>query len=291
MNQYRVGGFQMLPPVVKNLLIINVLMFLAANVIYSQFGISLNDKLGLHWIGSEKFEVYQVITYMFMHGNFQHIFFNMFAVWMFGSAIENYWGAKRFLTYYVITGIGAAIIHYITVYFGDIQPTIALIDAFLDFPSTETFQALATEHRFELSSQIYPEMFQYFTESEKSLDALYSGYGSKDDLLVATSFVSEYKQYYLNLPNVVGASGSLFGLLLAFGMLFPNQRIFMIFLPIPIKAKYFVMAYGAIELYSGLSNSPGDNVAHFAHLGGMIFGFFLIKFWNKNNRNNFYKQY
>lgn len=292
MNRYQAGGFSMLPPVVKNLLIINILMFLATFSFENGFGIDLNDKLGLHWPGSEKFEVYQVVTYMFMHGNFQHIFFNMFAVWMFGSAIENYWGAKRFLTYYVITGIGAAVFHYAILYFTEIQTFNVLIEQFLVNPSTDTLRMFIAEHQLQLSERIYPEMYSYFLESEKAIDAVYNGYGTTDDLITTTSFFAEYQSYYLSLPNVVGASGSLFGLLLAFGMLFPNQRIFLIFLPIPIKAKYFVIGYGLIELYSGLSNNPGDNVAHFAHLGGMIFGFFLIKLWQKRGDNNsFYQQY
>lgn len=291
MNQYRLGGFQMLPPVVKNLLIINVIMFLATNVFQSTIHVNLNDVLGLHWIGSEKFEVYQVVTYMFMHGSFQHIFFNMFAVWMFGSAVENYWGAKRFLTYYVATGIGAAVIHYVTVYFGQLLPFNQVMNAFLEFPSTETLREFVSYHN--IADYIHPSvdqtMYEYYRESINSLNAMLNGNATKDQILAVNSFMLEYKEYYLNFPNVVGASGSLFGLLLAFGMLFPNQRIFMIFLPIPIKAKYFVMAYGAIELFSGLSNRPGDNVAHFAHLGGMIFGFLLIRYWQKHD--NTYNRY
>ena len=271
MSQYRVNGFQMMPPVVKNILIINVLMYLATQVVGSRFNIDLNDLLGLHWVGSEKFEIYQLVSYMFMHGNFNHIFFNMFAMWMFGSAIENYWGAKKFLIYYLITGFGAAFCHYTVLYFVDISPALALMDQFLLNPSQDTLDAL-----FAQIPQVQSMLHQYTSNP------------SMND---AREFVNEFRTYYLNAPNVVGASGSVFGLLLAFGMLFPDQRIFLIFFPIPIKAKYFVMIYGAMELFSGLQNNPLDNVAHFAHLGGMLFGFFLIKYWQKNNRDNFYNTY
>jgi membrane associated rhomboid family serine protease len=291
MNQHRVGGFQMLPPVVKNLLIINGLMFLATMMLQSSFGINLNDILGLHWVGSQKFEIYQVVTYMFMHGSFSHIFFNMFAVWMFGSAIENTWGSKRFLTYYVITGIGAAFLHYVILYFTDIGPVIGLIDQFLNNPSSDTLRALLAEHKFEISKQFHGNMYDMFRNAQPSLQSVADGVGSERDLEKAYTFMNEYRLHFLNLPNVVGASGSLFGLLLAFGMMFPNVRLFLIFLPIPIKAKYFVIGYGLIEFVSGIMNSPGDNVAHFAHLGGMLFGYILIKIWQNRNQSNSFNDY
>jgi len=289
MSQYRPGGFRVLPPVVKNLLIINVLMFLATEVLLGKFGVNLRDILGLHWIGSTDFEIYQVISYMFMHGDVTHILFNMFAVWMFGSAIENTWGAKRFLTYYVLTGIGAAFFHYVILYLMEIGPTMAAIDAFLANPSVDSMRAILADHTLQLSSRL-PEMYSYWQESEPFVNAVYSGSSSPEALERSVEFFTVYQEYYLNLPNVVGASGSLFGLLLAFGMLFPNARIFLLFFPVPIKAKYFVMLYGAFELYSGLQNNPADNVAHFAHLGGMIFGFILIKLWQNNSGSNSYYQ-
>lgn len=285
MSQFRVSGFQVLPPIVKNLLIINGLMFLATEVLLAQFSINLRDILGLHWIPSQKFEVYQVITYMFMHGDFTHLFFNMFAVWMFGSAIENAWGAKRFLTYYVLTGIGAAFLHYLILYVTELAPTLALIDGFLNTPNVETLRAIFAEHQLAISPRFHPEISTLLDQTQGSLNTLYSGYETREALDEAVYFFTEYRIHYLNVPNVVGASGSLFGLLLAFGMMFPNVRLFLIFLPIPIKAKYFVMGYGLIELYLGITGS-GTNIAHFAHLGGMIFGFILIKLWQKTNHGN-----
>lgn len=293
MSHYQAGGFNMLPPIVKNLLIINGIMFLATIVLQANFQINLNSVLGLHWVQSQDFEWYQVITYMFMHGSFAHIFFNMFAVWMFGSAIENTWGSKRFLTYYVITGIGAAVLHYFIMYAVDIAPTIKLIDTFLQDPGQSTLKALIAEHQFQFNSNFHPEMDRLFQQSEPALNAVIQGSTSKEQLEQAYTFVADYRRHFLNLPVVVGASGSLFGLLLAFGMMFPNTRLFLIFLPIPIKAKYFVIGYGVLELFSGLRNNPGDNVAHFAHLGGMLFGFLLIMYWRKfaKDDDSFYKQY
>lgn len=293
MSHYQAGGFNMLPPIVKNLLIINGIMFLATIVLKANFHINLNDVLGLHWVQSQDFEWYQIITYMFMHGSFGHIFFNMFAVWMFGNAIENTWGSKRFLTYYVITGIGAAVLHYFIMYAVDIAPTIKLIDTFLKDPGQSTLKALIAEHQFQFNSNFHPEMDRLFQQSEPALNAVIQGSTSKEQLEQAYTFVADYRRHFLNLPVVVGASGSLFGLLLAFGMMFPNTRLFLIFLPIPIKAKYFVIGYGVLELFSGLRNNPGDNVAHFAHLGGMLFGFLLIMYWRKfaKDDDSFYKQY
>ena len=276
MNQFRPGGFSLLPLVVKNLLIINILMFLAT-LAFSNFGVHLNDLLGLHWIGSEKFQVYQVITYMFMHGGISHIFFNMFAVWMFGNAIENAWGSQRFLTYYVLTGIGAAIAHYAIMYFTELGPAVALLDNFLNNPSSDTLSQFVANYKFQISEHSY--IYQRFHETSGAINAVLNGNNNPATLELVHEFVAEYKTHYLNAPVVVGASGSLFGILLAFGMMFPNVELFMIFLPIPIKAKYFVLGYGLIELVSGIQNSPSDNVAHFAHLGGMVFGFLLIKMW------------
>lgn len=224
LNNYR---FQILPPVVKNLLIINVLLFIATGVLNAPpFNIDLTNILGLHYWESDLFKPWQIVTYMFMHGNIPHILFNMFAVWMFGSHIENRWGSKRFLNYYLLTGFGAAFLHY-------------LIFHFYTLPG--------------IPSQVYSNTYP----------------------------LTAY-EYFLQNSVVVGASGSLFGILLAFGVLFPNTLLYLYF-AIPIKAKYFVIGYGLIELFSGISNNPGDNVAHFAHLGGMLFGLLIFGYWKLKN--------
>lgn len=231
---YSPGNFNELPAVVKNLLIINGLLFLAT-ISLSNLGIDLVKIFGLHQFQSNDFRPHQIITHLFMHGSFTHLFFNMFALWMFGKILENIWGQKKFLIYYMITGIGAAAIHLIFCQYQIIN----------------------------ISNQI-PELVNIAIEGKYN-----------------PSIPLSKKLTQLIITPTVGASGAVFGLLLAFGMLFPNALLYLYF-AIPIKAKYFVIGYGLIELYAGISNNPADNVAHFAHLGGMIFGYFLIKYWKQD---------
>ncbi len=221
-----------IPTVTKNLLIINVLMFLATFVAKTK-GIDLNDWLGLHFFLASDFNAAQLITYMFMHGGFIHLFFNMFAVWMFGRILEQVWGPKRFLFYYLVCGIGAGLIQ---------------------------------------------EAVQYI-----QYETVLSAYDN-----VNTGYAIIPMAEYLNMLTTVGASGAVYAILLGFGMLFPNQPLFLFPLPFPIKAKYFVIGYALIELYAGFAASAGDNVAHFAHLGGMVFGLLLILYWKRKNRGNGY---
>ena len=235
-NEVRMGEFQILPPVVKNLLIINALFYLA-DVVFGFKGIELTDWLGLHYFKAPDFAIWQPVTYMFMHANFGHLFFNMFALWMFGAAIENYWGTKRFLIFYFVAGIGAAFVYEVWQY--------------IDF----TF----VKHLWDYQ------------------------------LVQVSQYQSITVQEYLNYFTLVGASGAVYGLLLAFGMLFPNSLIYLYFL-IPIKAKWFVLIFGGIEvLYCVFASS--DGIAHIAHLGGMLFGFFLILYWKRKDkrRNPFYE--
>ena len=222
-EQYSPTGFKVLPTIVKNLLIINVLMFLATFT-FERFHIDLTDILGLHFFKASDFRIYQLITYMFMHANFGHLFFNMFALWMFGNTLENIWGSKRFLLFYMVCGIGAGLCQELVQY--------------IQYANT-----LANYDTVNTGRQIIP--------------------------------MAEY----LNMMTTVGASGAIYGLLLAFGMMFPDSRIYLYFL-FPIKAKWFVIGYAAIELLMGIGGA--DNVAHFAHLGGMLFGLLLILYWRKN---------
>lgn len=274
-EQFRPRGFTLLPTVVKNLLIINGLMFLAQVVAEKFFGIRLQDDLGLHYFGSQAFKPWQFISYMFLHGDFGHLFFNMFALWMFGYALENVWGPKRFLIYYVVTGIGAALVHYFVVYM-EIRPVINLLNQLIDNPSVPELMDAYNANIFAVSPSSGDLYIQYqkFLVALRVLEVFP---GDRQSLQTAVNFLVDYREYFLSAPNVIGASGAVFGILLAFGMLFPNTLIFIYFL-IPLKAKYFVILYGAIELFYGLSGS-GSNIAHFAHLGGMIFGFFLIRYW------------
>jgi len=277
-QQHRPGGFRVLPPLVKNIIIINALAYMATLALGKAFNIDLRDILGLHYFASEKFAPYQFITYMFMHGDFMHILFNMFALWMFGSVLENVWGPKRFLIYFLVTGIGAALVHYVIFYF-EIQPTLSGINNFLVDPSLANLDIFINSHKFHIHSGS-GDIWIHFQQFKQDVSNLAIDKHNNEAVQGTVFFMSEYKEYYLNLPNVIGASGAVFGILLAFGMMFPNSLIYVYF-AIPIKAKWFVIIYGAIELYSGFANNPGDNVAHFAHLGGMIFGYFLIRYWKK----------
>ena len=220
-----------LPPITKNLLIINVLCFFGF-IVAKKYGIDLNDILGLHFFLASDFNPFQLVSYMFMHANFEHILFNMFAVWMFGRTLEMVLGPKRFLTYYLVCGIGAGILQEVVQY---AHYAINLAP----FEGVNTGLAIIPMHE------------------------------------------------YLNLMTTVGASGAVYGILLAFGMIFPNSEMFVFPLPFPIKAKFFVIGYAVIELMLGFGGSA-DGVAHFAHLGGMLFGFLLINYWKKKNHGRNY---
>ncbi len=267
-QQYRPSGFTILPPVVKNILIINVILFIALLAFEYKFQIDLDDKLGLHYITSPNFRWYQIFTHMFMHAGIAHIVLNMYGVWMFGSSLENYWGPKRFLIYYLVAGLGAAFLQTLyTTY------QLHVLDVAIANPDPESY--------FKLMGHYY--------QPTKLLDFYNAWKAAPHDpegISFAIKNLQHLKADIADIP-VVGASGALFGVLLAFGMIFPNTELMIIFFPIPIKAKYFVILYGAVELFSGVSQIQGDNIAHFAHLGGMLFGFILIKLWQKN-RNFFY---
>ena len=243
MSFFQPQRFSILPPVVKNILIINGLLFLATITLWSS-GIDLRQILGLYYWTSKNFETWQIISHMFMHGSFTHIAFNMFAVWMFGSQLENLWGSKRFLNYYIFTGLGAAFLHFLIIHW-----QIKSLENMMNYENINTV--------VEKGHLILNEGKNYINQNMRQLNSLY------------------------NTP-VVGASGALFGLLIAFGLLFPNALLMFLFFPFPIKAKYFVLIYGIVELYLGIQNN--SNIAHFAHLGGMIFGFILIKYWQWKNR-------
>ncbi len=275
-QQFRPSSFKLLPDVVKNLLIINFLLFLANYVFASKLGFNLNFKYGLYFIGSENFSPIQFVTHLFLHGGFWHIFSNMFALWMFGNLLENVWGSKRFLVYYFSCGLGAAFIHMLATTWGMYQLQIA-INEYAQSPNIVDFTALVTQQNVggDLLMRLGNFLSRWQMEPDNPILARQS-----------VEAVQQLMQYKANIPTV-GASGAVFGVLLAFGMLFPNTLIYLYF-AIPIKAKYFVIFYGLFELYAGFQNNPGDNIAHFAHLGGMLFGFILIKIWNKRRRKDFF---
>jgi len=247
MNYYRQSGLSSIPPVVKNILIINVLFF-AATYLLEAKGISLINILGLHYFKSDLFQPYQIITHMFMHGGLMHIAFNMYALWMFGKILEQVWGPKKLLIYYMVTGLGAALL----------------------YSGVQFIEATMLRDQLIAAGMSQSDLTHFISTSEYNTEILKH---------IGEDVLGKYWLIY-HTP-VVGASGAVFGLLLAFGMLFPNVELYLMFIPMPIKAKYFVMGYGAIELFGGLANRAGDNTAHFAHLGGMLFGFILIKMWKK----------
>jgi membrane associated rhomboid family serine protease len=279
-EQFRPRGFSLLPPLVKNLLIINALMFIAQILAEKSFGISLEDILGLHYPPSMAFKPWQFITYMFMHGNFGHLFFNMFALWMFGYALENIWGPRRFLVYYLATGIGAALVQCLVMYI-NINPTVVMLNGLIADPNAPAIFDFITRHTLQIN-QYSGDIYLQLEKFQEALKTLAYNPEDRQSLLVAHNFLVDYREYFLSLPNVIGASGAVYGILLAFGMIFPNTLIFIYFL-FPLKAKYFVIIYGLIELFYGFTGAD-SNVAHFAHLGGMIFGFFLILYWKKRGR-------
>lgn len=267
----RPGGFNMLPTIVKNLLIINGLFFLATFVFQQNFGINLIEKLGIYYPTSDKFQVHQVITHMFMHGGFGHLFFNMFALWMFGSVLENVWGPKRFLNYYLISALGAAGLHLVV---NGIELSVlqSEIETFSNTPNPSDFRDIVASYIPE-NSNYYSQMMKFANQWEQN---------GSDQGSQAVAYLNNMQAQFTDRPTV-GASGAVFALLLGFGYMFPNSLLYIYFL-FPIKAKYFVILYGLFELYAGFSSSAG-NIAHFAHLGGMLFGFILIKIWGFKSLN------
>jgi len=232
-----------LTPAVKNIIIINVLIFMACFVIPG-----LSNALTGYYFDSPNYHSWQIITHMFMHSkeDFTHILFNMYGLYLFGTALENYWGTKRFVIYYMTCGIGAFFLH-MGVNFLEVKQ-------------------LAGQLTFNQYKEVLENGISIFGTNEhyvnKTMDHLNSAINT----------------------GVVGASGAVFGVLLGFGMLFPNTELMLLLPPIPIKAKYFVLIYGAIEFFLAMGQNPNDNVAHYAHLGGMLFGFLLLKYWQKKGR-------
>ena len=223
-----------IPVVTKYLLLTNIVVFLLQEVV-KQWGIDLVALFGLHFFLADNFQLHQLFTYMFLHANLSHIFFNMFALWMFGRLIESTLGARHYLIYYIVCGVGAGLCQELFQY------------------GEYWMEGLADFERVRTPDGIYP--------------------------------MGEFLNYW----RTVGASGAVYGILLAFGFIYPNHRIMLLIPPIPMKAKYFVIGYAALELYS--SFSVNDNVAHFAHLGGMLFGFLLLLRWTQfRNPNSWWQR-
>lgn len=288
---FRPARFEILPPVVKNLLIINGLVFLACIVIGKQ-GFDLSQYLALHHWSSSHFKIWQLLTHLFMHGDvgsavanyeagFMHLFSNMFALWMFGSVLENYFGPKRFLSFYLICGVGASLLHMGVVTY-ELSGVQDVLNAFNAHPNFESFSAYLSSHHISRTSSL--GMFLYDIQQQWQT----AGATSSPQFVESVGFALQKHIGMMRDVPTVGASGAVFGILFAFGYLFPNTALYLYFIPIPIKAKYFVAFYALFELYAGVRNSATDNIAHFAHLGGMLVAFIIIKVWNKTNRKTLY---
>jgi membrane associated rhomboid family serine protease len=265
--------FGRITPVVRNLLIINVAIFFLSSL----FNIDINEYLSLRNLHSEYFLPFQFFTYMFLHGSTWHLISNMFGLFIFGPLLEQFWGPKRFLVFYIVTGVGAGILY-----------------SGINYYETNQFESAVEKY----NEQPSPGEFKYVMEkkahiSVKSNAQINSFIYDYNDNPEDPSYISQSKQllrevlYRKSNSQMVGASGAIFGILLAFGVLFPNTVLMLLFPPIPIKAKYFVAIYGLFELFTGIQRASGDNVAHFAHLSGMLVAFILLKMWQKDRKKFF----
>ena len=261
-----------LTPTVRLLLFINVGIYL----LQTQLGRQIELFGALYPIGSIHFQLWQFLTYMFLHGSWGHILSNMFGLISFGPLLEQRWGGERFLIFWLICGLGAGMLYSGVRYYELHQMNEARI-AFQEHP---TGVALADFFR-----DYYPDATGYETVAS----ALQRNPNDQGIISSANETLRTVYNESLNSPNagMLGASGALFGLLFAFGYLFPNTELLLLFFPFPIKAKYFVTLYALYELYSGIHRTPRDNVAHFAHLGGLLIGFIVLKFWERG-RSQFY---
>lgn len=256
-------------PVVKNIIIINVVIALIAGVI----GFPLNNVFGLYVVFSDNFAPYQFLTYMWLHGGFRHIFFNMLMLFFLGPLLEQVWGSKRFATFYLVCGIGAGVL-YGAVDFIETLPLKRDTEAYVANPSPEAFERYIVKYRSRVNKDAAADLIDLYYEDQR--------YEERTKREVMGIYEAA-----INLGVMVGASGAIYGLLFALAYLFPNTEFFLLFPPIPIKVKYLAFALAAISVYSEFNRSPGDNVAHLAHLSGMLIAFIMLRFW-KNNTKRFY---
>lgn len=281
MTEFRPSRFEILPMIVKNLLIINGLFFLAQNTFKGpSVNFSIEDVLALHAWQSDLFKPWQLVTHMFLHGDLGHIFGNMFALWMFGSVLENLWGSKRFLTFYLICGLGAALIHLLFL-------SYELMPLMKDYAAI--FQQHADGGPYQADAMIN------FISKNKLGEPGYRDQlislirENPNDAGLMNKLFEQLTAFYQSRINTstIGASGAVFGVLAAFVYLFPNTYLYIYFL-VPVKAKWIGLLYFGYEVFFALKNSAGDNVARWAHIGGAIVGLLIVMTWNKNNKKTFY---
>ena len=255
-------------PVVKQLLIINVLFFLG-----SWFVPNAENILALYYFENNNFRFWQPVTHMFMHGGIAHIAFNMFALVSFGSLLEHYWGAKRFLFFYFSCGLGAALIHTAANYY-QIHSVLESV-ASLNLSKTDALAILNADYK-----QVFDENGQMVAGNIKAI--LERTHCTQEQFDALSGAISNFQS------AAVGASGAIYGLLIAFAFMFPDAQLSMFFIPVPIKAKYFVPMIVAFDLFSGVTGSSigGGNIAHFAHVGGALFGLLLMLYWRNNKFNH-----
>lgn len=272
-----------LTPVVKNLLIINIIIF----ILQSLMGDEFTSFISLWKLTSDYFYPYQFFSYMFAHGGFFHIMFNMLGLIFLGPLLEQFWGPKKFLIFYLVTGIGAGVL-YSGIELVKVKSVESDANSFISSPTPGGFLMFIDEN---IEAGPHEELFihsNYNYEVIMNLANDYDANPQNEQLESRAVKVAETKVYIeRNVGSMLGASGAIYGILMAFGLLFPNTQLMLLIPPVPIKAKYLVLILGAIALYSGLNRDGGDNVAHFAHLGGMVFAFIMIQFWKKD-RDKFY---
>ena len=256
---------QRITPIVKQLLLLNIGLFF----LQSLLRIDLIHTLGLRYVFSNLFRPYQLFTHLFVHANFGHLFTNMFALFTFGPILEYTLSSKRFATFYILTGIGAAVLYAVTQYLV-VSRLEALYHAYLVQPNPASFVAYLNYFPQSTYNSFYPFIKAFFAHPD---ELAY--------IAESKAIVSQLYTLKANMPTMMGASGSVFGIFMAFSMLYPNVELFLYFIPIPIKAKYVIALYGAYELYAGVRQSPTDNVAHFAHLGGILFAYIFIRWWRR----------
>jgi membrane associated rhomboid family serine protease len=259
-----------LTPIVKNLLIINVVMFLIPQFVMPNHSAFI-EMFGLRYILSPEFFPTQILTYALIHASWSHLFSNMFGLLIFGPILEQTLGEKRFILFYLITALGAGLI-YSAIHFFEVYPFINAAQDFLARPTAEGFAQFLSGY----DQNVYQAYLVFVDDyARNSSNPQYQQ--------EAEQIVNNLVTMRINSP-MVGASGAIFGVIMGFGYLFPNMQMMLLFPPIPIKAKYMVGFYGIYALYSAVEKVPGDNVAHFAHLGGMLVGFLLIRYWKITTR-------
>ena len=268
-----------LTPVVKMLAISNVAVFVLGILIESLFHIDISNYLAMWFFKSDYFYPYQIITNAFVHFGFMHLLFNMFALISFGSILEGRWGPKRFLFFYLFCALGSVILHNGINYMRFEKITKAKTE-FTNNPSPDNYISFVRASNVpEFENTLYSKAMEDFKAAPEN-EILING-----AIEAVKSMFDEYRNKYLGLLG--GASGAIFGLLIAFGLLFPNTELSLMFIPVPIKAKYLIFGYVTLEIFLAFYNKQGDNIAHIAHLGGALFGFILVKYWQKQ-RNTFY---